>query len=374
LSLSRETMFRLFFEKWREFYVGETRRAGRIAKTGLSYIRSSDNGTLSPAITETGENLLELGQTIFGNSALTQRMAKAIELSPDQIDACLAVSLGILESLTFSPPLAAIHRTYLTFLDNAYSGILRGAAMQRQWSRFLFLTLSNTVTFHIAKRRTRLRRTTFGELRPALKGNDLYLAEVHSRLAHSAQLGRSLGGPTAARFSCVLSELLGSGEQGSNGRERSLPARSHFALESWLLSHHQFSEHLAKMLDRYSVGRQWEIGTESASLPTSDEQLYFARDSTDCSPEQQFEAEHFVDTTITSVINNSKDLDKLARHLGYNSPYLTKLLKVLACHFFTNRRVLADLARSGQIEKYPGRGWQRRAELWAQWSERRLKL
>ncbi len=80
-----KTMFQLLLEKWRALYVGESRRAGRVAGTGLSYVRHSEQGLLSLAITETGENLLGLGERSSARAAWYERWLTPLGYIPTRL-------------------------------------------------------------------------------------------------------------------------------------------------------------------------------------------------------------------------------------------------------------------------------------------------
>jgi hypothetical protein len=281
-------------------------------------------------------DLLEFARRVMIAPGLVEAGARAARVSVAEAEAAFHVAGGVARSFDHGDLWAPVGRVYLTFLDNFDTGVLPAAVARRTWPRFLNLVLSDSEPYAVARRWTAARG---GRRRRAieLRGAGIPVGTLLERLADRAALVRKLAGALRLRASVVRDQLAGLAALLPAGEARppgaALPPDAAEIARCWKTDAGAFAQRLRPALDDYRL-----LPSVSApGFPTEDRAV---------SASDQAAAEYLVDTTVISLIVTLDDLARLAAALAGSPAHLSRLMAVMAQHFFRDPRLLDALGHS----------------------------
>jgi hypothetical protein len=219
--------------------------------------------------------------------------------------------------------------------------------------------LSNTEQYRVAAHSTAVRNRA-GKPVILLAGSGLELATIPDILQSDGYLiGRikKTLGITAREAKAQIAawkSLIPSGERISTPQRRcDAAATAHV----WNTDKIAFATQLKAALRAYVLvpPSATDLPPAQRSAVTSDETIKIPRRTVPL--ELKAASEHFVDSAIIGVIRTSNAVDSLAQVLRSDAKSFTKFMTILVEHFFRDKRLLRDVAKSAPYDVYPNGFW-----------------
>ena len=359
--------FGALLQAWYRLYAHEGDRRPRPGAIGgapaLGFRRQAGRAPQPPifrlGVAGAAFDLLELARRIMIAPGLVEAAARAGKVALGEAEAAFHVAGGGARCFDYGDLWAPVGRVYLTFLDNLDRGVMAAPVVRRQWPRYLNLVLSNSEPFAVARRWTVARGGRGG---PAiqLRAAGITVGALFERLADRAPLVRKLASGLrlgAAQVRDQLAALPAVLPAGGARSPADLPPPDALEIARlWKTDAAGFAERLRGALDRFLLvpspsGEQ--LPARRKSMVVLDAGFVPEQQTAVGQAADKAAAEYLVDTAIISLIATIEDLERLLAALAGSPAQASKLLFVMAHHFFRDPALLAALAASPRYLRYP---------------------